>query len=248
MRKIVKATEEAKKAVLGATRGNTIFEDEYFDFIEVSGIGMNDTPWSGLEVKSKGLADKYVIGIQLQSSNWPKFKGEPVQWTYKNAYVNQGMRSATNTLDETREVIKVLEDAVDFAERINEYLYKLNNGKAEGVESSTKIEGADNTERYEVNVNFAGYIGADETYSVVASDEEDAINQALEEASWDLTADEIEEIDDGEYEVHVGFATFVGVEEIYTVFADSEEEAEEDALAQAKDDLSATILWDDEEE
>ena len=115
------------------------------------------------------------------------------------------------------------------------------------VESSTKVQGSETTEEFEVNVNFAGYMSADEIYNIIASDEDEAILEALEEASWDLSIEEIEDMGDGEYEVHVGFAGFVGVEEIYTVFADSEDEAEEEALKQAKDDLSAEIVEDEEE-
>ena len=45
---------------------------------------------------------------------------------------------------------------------------------------------------YTVTVNFAGFIGCDETYEVYADDEEDAKNQALELAQADLYC-EIEE-------------------------------------------------------
>lgn len=243
-----KTIKSSKNPIKASTTDRVIFEDEYFEFVKTGGIGINDTPWSGLEVKSKGLADKHVIVIELRSNNSPKFEGQPVHRTYKNAYVNQGMRSRINTLDETREVIKVLEDAVDFAERINEYLYKTNGGSTGDIESSTKIKGSYSADdEYEVIVNFAGYIGADETYNVIASDEDDALEQAIEEASLDLSVDEIEEIDEGEYEVHVGFCGFIGVEEVYTVFADSEEEAEEEALARAKDDLSAEFVDDEED-
>lgn len=115
--------------------------------------------------------------------------------------------------------------------------FSKNSIKASTVEGSYSAD-----DEYEVSVNFAGYIGSDQTYIITASDEDDAIEQAIEEASWDLSVEEIEEIDEGEYEVHVGFCGFIGVEEIYTVYADSEEEAEEEALAQAKDDLSAEIV------
>ena len=100
---------------------------------------------------------------------------------------------------------------------------------------------------YTVIVNFAGYIGVDEEYNVFEENEDDAIWAALEEAKSDLSIDEVEEVDDGEYEVHIGFAGFMNVEEIYTVYADNQDDAEKWALADAADDLSAEIATDDED-
>ena len=42
---------------------------------------------------------------------------------------------------------------------------------------------------------------------------------------------------DGSYEVEIGFCGFVGCSENYTVSADSDDEAEEEALLQAQEDL-----------
>lgn len=97
---------------------------------------------------------------------------------------------------------------------------------------------------YEVVVNFGGYIGADETFSVEAEDEDDAIVKAEELARDELSVENIEEVDEDEYEVTIGYCGFVGVEEIYTVTADSEEEAEEAALEEAFCDLSGEIVED----
>ena len=44
------------------------------------------------------------------------------------------------------------------------------------------------------------------------------------------------------YEVEINFNGFVGCSEIYTVEADSEEEAEEEALRQAQDNLELDVL------
>ena len=91
---------------------------------------------------------------------------------------------------------------------------------------------------YRITINFAGYVGADNTYSVVAETREEAIEEAIEEAADDLTIENIEYIDDGEYEVTIGFCGYIGVEETYVVSADSEEDAENAAIEEAKWDLS----------
>lgn len=44
----------------------------------------------------------------------------------------------------------------------------------------------DGEDGYIVEVTFAGYYGISEEYSVIADNEEDAIDQAIEEASWSL--------------------------------------------------------------
>ena len=49
-----------------------------------------------------------------------------------------------------------------------------------------------------------------------------------------------------EYEISVNFAGFVGCDEVYTVYADSEEDAIEQALKEAYDDLSAEVVTEDE--
>lgn len=100
---------------------------------------------------------------------------------------------------------------------------------------------------YTVTVNFAGYMGADNDYDVNEANEDDAISAALEQARDDLSVEDIEEVDEGEYEVHVGFCGYIGVEEVYTVTADSEDEASDDALDYAYDDLSAEISYSEED-
>ena len=93
---------------------------------------------------------------------------------------------------------------------------------------------------YEVIVDFGGYIGGDEVYEVFAESRDDAESQALDLAKDDLTIEDINEFDEGEWEVEVGFAGFIGVSEVYTVYADSEEEASEAAIEEAADDLEVT--------
>ena len=116
-----------KKVIRGGSNvRETIFEDEYFDLVKSHGIGINNTPWSGLDVVTKeGPARKHVVEIRLNTKDRGThlFDGTPVNYEYRDCYIAHGMRSVMDTLDDTREYIKVLQDAVDFAERVNQYLY-----------------------------------------------------------------------------------------------------------------------------
>lgn len=115
-----------KKFICANTENNVIFEDEYFTFTKARGIGMNDTPWYGLTVKTKEgtPAKKHVVEIRLNSMGMPDYNGEPITYQYSDAYVAHGMRQTMDTLEDTEEYIDVLEDAVDFARRVNEWLYR----------------------------------------------------------------------------------------------------------------------------
>lgn len=113
MRKVITCASHSRE---------TIFEDEYFDFCIEHGIGMKDTPWTGLKVKSKGLAKEYVVEIRLVDKGYHPFDGEPVVYKYYDVEVAHGIRGRRETLDETREYVTVLEDAVDFAERVLDWI------------------------------------------------------------------------------------------------------------------------------
>lgn len=118
-----------KKVVRGGSNvRETIFEDENFDFVRTHGVGVENTPWTGLAVVTKpgSLAKKHVVEIRLNSIGSPDFNGEPVDYKYSDTYVAHGMRNEIDTLDDTAEYIGVLEDALDFAERVNVWLYKNN--------------------------------------------------------------------------------------------------------------------------
>lgn len=94
---------------------------------------------------------------------------------------------------------------------------------------------------YDVRVTFAGIIGSDEIYTVDADSEEDAIAEAELLARDDLSYLEAVEVDEDEWEVTVGFANYVGVEETYTVTAESEEDACDLAIEEAVYDLDYEI-------
>lgn len=102
--------------------------------------------------------------------------------------------------------------------------------------------------QYEVEVNFAGYIGADERYFVWAENEEDAIIEAEYEAADDLCCEDWVEVDNGKWEVSVSFCDFIGAEETYTIYADSEENALGAARLEARMDLSGEVIGVDEDD
>ncbi len=115
------------KRNINASSKGVIFEDEFFSLEEISGIGINNTPWTGLAVISKSLAKKHVVEIRLKTKGRQNFVGDPIYYTYVGCEVAHGTRPVADTLDDTAEYIKVLEDALDFAYRVNDYiLYDYN--------------------------------------------------------------------------------------------------------------------------
>lgn len=94
---------------------------------------------------------------------------------------------------------------------------------------------------YSVVIGFAGFIGVEEEYNVYAMNRGDAVCEALDnpgsEAELDLSVESVEDLGDGNYEVVVSFAGNIGAENNYTVYAESEEEAEMYAIEEAKADL-----------
>lgn len=112
-----------KEKIMGSSDGN-------FILYRVEGVGRNDTPYSDLEVVSEGLADKHVIEIRLEST-MPRFEGKPVQYKYYGSYISHGMRMNSDTLAETEEYIKVLQEAVDFAHQVNQYIDQNDEWKAD---------------------------------------------------------------------------------------------------------------------
>ena len=101
---------------------------------------------------------------------------------------------------------------------------------------------------YKILVSFGGYIGAEQEYEIDADSVDAAIEEAQQTAAdEELTAEDWNQTDDDEWEVTIGFAGFIGAEETYTVYGDSEEEAVDNAIEEAKWDLSAEVIAVDEE-
>ena len=95
--------------------------DGMFELIKVEGVGMSNTPYTALKVESSGLAEKHVVEIRLQST-WQDFTGDPVKYSYYGVEVAHGMRSVADTLKETQEYIGVLQSALSFAYKVEDYI------------------------------------------------------------------------------------------------------------------------------
>ena len=112
-----------KRYVKAATSKELIVSaDGNFYLAENSGIGVKNTPWSGLEVVSEGLAKKHVVEIRLSEAGYPRFEGHPIEFMYKGAYIAHGMRSVVDTLEDTAEYIGVLQEALEFVPEIIAYM------------------------------------------------------------------------------------------------------------------------------
>ena len=99
-----------------------------------------------------------------------------------------------------------------------------------------------NYQEYTANVNFGGYIGADQSYSVEATNRDEALEMIRDLAADDLEVTDIQDLGDGDWEVTVGFAGFIGVEETYSVYEEDEDAAYELALEEAKDELEIELI------
>jgi len=106
---------------------------------------------------------------------------------------------------------------------------------------------------FSVEVGFAGYINGYETVDVYVDPDnesywnEDDLEESLcifiqdpdNDIASDLLSDvDVEETADGEYEVTYNFATYIGLDETYSVYADSEEDAIDEAFQEACNDLT----------
>lgn len=86
----------------------------------VTDVGVKDTPYEELAVKSIGLADKHVIEVRLDCLS-RNFDGTPVKDQYYRVYVSHGMRMKQDTLKDTKEYIDTLNEALDVAFEVQKY-------------------------------------------------------------------------------------------------------------------------------
>lgn len=95
-----------------------------YTLVKKSGVGAGDRPWEGLEVRSSGNADKHVVEIRLDSDNFMTNikSNEPFKYTYNDVHIAHGMRSCKDTIQETKEYIEVLTEAIEFAGIVKEYI------------------------------------------------------------------------------------------------------------------------------
>lgn len=99
-----------------------IFTQGDFTLVKESGVGMNNTPWEGLKVISEGAADKHVVEVRLVS-DYQAYDGKPIKRRYEEVYVSHGMRSQSDSFADTAEYIQVLQDALEFAKRVDRYIH-----------------------------------------------------------------------------------------------------------------------------
>ena len=92
----------------------------YFELYEINTVGIHNTPYHILEVRSTGTAKKHVIEIRLIRVN-VDYNGEPVEHKFRDIYVSHGMRSESDKLAETKEYIDALTAALDAAFEIQKY-------------------------------------------------------------------------------------------------------------------------------
>ncbi len=101
-----------------------IFSEGDFTLVKESGIGVNDTPWEGLKVKSSDAAEKHVVEVRLYRAGNPSFDGTPVKYKYdpERTEVSHGMRMCSDSFADTEEYIEVLKSALAFAKRVQNFI------------------------------------------------------------------------------------------------------------------------------
>ena len=96
---------------------------------------------------------------------------------------------------------------------------------------------------YDVEVRFGGFVGSPTinlTVSAPLGCSADYIKEIIttdDAYKWDLidelSVESIEDLGDDEWNVEINFGGYVGISEIYDVYADDEDEAEEQAKEEA---------------
>lgn len=101
---------------------NVILQNDNFMLVMYEGTGTQDTPYAALEVRSRGKADEQAVRIEMRA-NMPKFDGTPVQYKYhSDAYVSYGLNNRIPSRKDIEDLIEVLQDAINFADRVNAWL------------------------------------------------------------------------------------------------------------------------------
>ena len=111
MKRYVKASTGG--AILTSADGN-------FSLVQESGVGMQDTPWTGYKVKRSKLADSYGVDVRI-NNRWTDFNGTFVEYEPRGCEVSYGMRMTHNTVSDIRQFIALLEEAIGFKQKIDDY-------------------------------------------------------------------------------------------------------------------------------
>lgn len=101
---------------------NVILQNDNFMLVMYEGTGIHDTSYTALKVCSRGKADEQAVRIEM-CANTPKFDGTPVQYKYhSDAYVSYGLNNCIPSRKDIEDLIEVLQDAINFADRVNAWL------------------------------------------------------------------------------------------------------------------------------
>ena len=93
---------------------------------------------------------------------------------------------------------------------------------------------------YNVTLGFSGFVGYETQLIIdarVGADAEELLYIVQEDYADDLLSAEVIDFDSDMYDVEVTFDGQMGATEVYFIWANSEDEAIEDAIEEAKDDL-----------
>ena len=97
-----------------------------FTLCKREGVGMNDTPFTQLEVISSGDAEKYIVEIRLKS-DMPSYIGKPVKYSHSDCNISYGLRNIVLNDSDIKEFIEVLNEALEFETKIRDYLETVGN-------------------------------------------------------------------------------------------------------------------------
>lgn len=114
-----------RSSIIAASSNDAILTSAtgLFSLFKTSGVGINNTPWTGYRVSRSGLADKHVVDVKIEQIAQGDFDGNPVTYLPNVCHVAHGMRSTIDTGADTEEYIKVLQEALDFKTEIDSYFY-----------------------------------------------------------------------------------------------------------------------------
>ena len=114
------------KRIVGSADSEAIMtsDDGMFTLIRYTSVGRNNVEYEALRVESAGRANDFVVEIRLSSTPGKFDEGEYFQYKYYTDKTNiaHGMAGHIEYLSETEDYIYVLECALDFARKVNQYI------------------------------------------------------------------------------------------------------------------------------
>jgi hypothetical protein len=151
-RAIAKKKQDQLVEKMKARPQKTLVSSPSFDLVTRWGTYINDSGvWSGMEVKSKGLAKDWVVEIRLDENNrsYDGEMGKHYEHSYSGAYVAYGMRMDRKKTD-INEFISVLQEANETKDKIEKYLKdnektKTSKSKITEKSSGIQVEGHEGT-------------------------------------------------------------------------------------------------------